>query len=119
MPKFKRYFCTAKKKSVGTTEEFVDFDRVDPGEAWVVTRVGVYNSHATQTLDVYPGILDRGTFHRLDFKDNLAAKAVEAFVNPIFVTEGNQFRVGLTGSGSTTTCEVTINGFVLDISKEE
>ena len=119
MPNIKRYFCTTKFKSVGTTEEFADFNRVDPGEVWVITRVGVYNSHSLQTLTIALGILDRGAFRRLDYKSALGAGAIQPFNDPFYITEGNQFRAGLTGSGASTTCEVTINGYVLDSSKEE
>jgi len=111
------YFEDHRHFSAGTTVEYVDFEIVKPGYMLIIENVGVYNSHATQTLDCSHGVLSGDHFQRIHGCINLAAGNTCERSRPIYIKEGDRLRSGFIGSGATTTGEITVQGFWKKLSE--
>ena len=100
-----------KKGKVGTSWVAVNFDPVKPGRFQEIKNLSVYNAHSSQTLDIYIGINAVGAFRRYYYKGSLAAGDVYQIPNPLYLTDSDNIRVMLKGSGANTDYEISYHGF--------
>lgn len=103
-----------KDFSVGTTETNYDFDQVETNWMLRIESIAVYNSHSTQTLDCYFGILTGDVFLRVEGAKALAAGDVFERRRPTWIKELDRLRVALKGSGSATTGRIYAQGWLIE-----
>jgi len=105
------FFREWKRGVVGTTEEYVDLHIVDPGAELQICWVAVWNTHATNTLDWRISVISGGVEHPYEDGVSLAAGRVAPIRRPIYLREGEIFRIYATGSGAGTTFQVHFQGW--------
>lgn len=97
--------------STSTGTEYINDERVKPGELQIITRLAVENLNNTMTR-FRICVWDGANLHFLAEQKSSSAATLYAFVDPIYLSEGENLRIELVGASVGDVTNVYVDGFL-------
>ncbi len=96
--------------SSGVATEYIDDDRVKPGYEHIITRLAIENQ-TTGFTQLRFGAWDGASFQLAEEQKNPVAATLYWTADPIYLSEGENFRIELKGCTSGDVVMVYVDGF--------